>query len=97
MTLTIAPLPNFGLLFPVVCFVCVWPKFIGAALSVIKVYYTAFSLLLFLFLIPGCVPVHGLFLEECVEYSHHHDPLLIHFLCHRSATVPGTRLFLNFL
>ena len=39
MTLAIVgPLTNFGLLFPVVCFVFVWPSFIGAVLSVIKVY-----------------------------------------------------------
>ena len=29
---------NFGLLFPVVCFVFVWSSFIGAVLSVITVY-----------------------------------------------------------
>ena len=37
MTLTIDPLTNFGLLFPVVVLFCVWPSFI-AILSVIKAY-----------------------------------------------------------
>ena len=36
MSLTNGPLTNFGFLFPVVCFV-VWPSFIGAVLSAIKV------------------------------------------------------------
>ena len=36
----IGPLKNFGLLCPVVCFACVRPSFIGAGLSVIKVYYS---------------------------------------------------------
>ena len=41
MTLTIGPLTNFGLLFPVVCFCfCVWPSFTGAVLSMIKAYAT---------------------------------------------------------
>ena len=38
-SLTIGPLTNFGLLFPVVCFIFVWPSFIGAVLFVIKVYF----------------------------------------------------------
>ena len=42
MTLTIGPLTNFGLLFPVVFCFCVWPSFIGAVLSVIKVYRAVF-------------------------------------------------------
>ena len=36
MSLSIRPLTNCGLLFPVACFVFVWPSFIGAVLSVIK-------------------------------------------------------------
>ena len=36
MTLTSGPLTNFGLLFPGVCFVFVWPSFIGAVMSMIK-------------------------------------------------------------
>ena len=36
MTLTSGPLTTFGLLFPVVCFIFVWPSFIGAVMSMIK-------------------------------------------------------------
>ena len=40
MSLTIGPLTNLGLLFPlsVLC-LCAWPSFLGAVLSVIKVYW----------------------------------------------------------